>query len=66
MSRASDHKRALEALAVALSVYPDMRIGQLISNVLPPMFNGDPYHFRDAALAAALYEYAGKPERVKA
>lgn len=58
--RASMRAKALAAMAEALEAHPDLRICQLIGNVIPGRFGRDPYHVTDSLLLESLIKFMGE------
>ena len=56
--RSREHARVLGVLQTALTRCPDLRVGQLIVNALPPEFANDAFYIEDAALADALLKFS--------
>jgi len=56
-----DHKDRLDViveLSKAAGRHPELRIGQLIVNVLPANLNGDAFYIEDRRLATLLREFS--------
>ena len=56
--RSWEHARVIGVLTNALLKCPDLRVGQLIVNALPPEFANDAFYIEDDALADALLKFS--------